>query len=636
MLQARLLVLTTLCLASLCAADPVLTVLDGDTGQPVKSCEPGQRVIGRLLMPPGQTVADFGDRDAIDITFAVTDANGRTYRRSSSFYKDNTYGRDDIDMSSGSMDFIILMDPRHDHTLDNPRQIQEVTSFTQALRGAQTPGSYQAHISTDLADGPEASFTIELSDEEAVATLQEVIDAYETLIPVTTNPDKQRVRFFDGATGEPLETYHPGDHVIARLYTAKGTTLSDLCSQGGGFNVSLKMLAASGTRWARDIRFGPDTPGFDGEATTLDVDLLVDPATFTAQNADQVERLQTLAETLQVVDGPGWYTAVVDVDRGSMFEAHLKCDLSSAEAVERMQAITAAYDQLSVDEAPQPAATKERADGPEPAFLACYDPFTKEDVAAYSPGMTVKMEVAPPGADDQTFAGAYAPGASADAVKLAVRIDAMRDDTRIATWTTHVPGIGGITNCVLHLWVDPSDHETEVWPETEEFRTYIFGMMADPAAYRLEISAQIHAGTVTDIGATQLTWDVSQHGSAWRQTLLALHRQDAAGTRMQQAGMTDPALHAELLALSKERLAGVQVLKLVITSSEWAIERNAKDEITHRTIDVQLACKNSEGACWIEDAAFMQQYTGGESWGKTRTHGGGSNMRPILESNIGQ
>ncbi|MFW5845160.1 MAG: hypothetical protein ACOCXJ_02940, partial [Planctomycetota bacterium] len=85
-----------------------MTIIDAATGEPAEVYKPGVRLMGRLQMPPGQTLRDLGERDSFELTLAVSNADGRSYRRSISFHKRSDEPRDEVPMDGDLLEVPVL------------------------------------------------------------------------------------------------------------------------------------------------------------------------------------------------------------------------------------------------------------------------------------------------------------------------------------------------------------------------------------------------------------------------------------------------------------------------------------------------------------------------------------------------
>ncbi len=613
------------------AAEPALSIFNETTGETITSFRPGQRVFVRFQTPAGKALKDLGTRKHFEITFAVTGPDKRTYKRSVSFYKQSKDERDDADMSKSTLEFPILIDPRTNRELASPFQIQDATSFTGAFRGVNSPGTYQAKLTSTIdkhGDGPSTEFTIEIADAAAVNELKEIIKSYEQLIPVHTDLSKQRVVFLDGATMKEIKVYKPGMHIIGRLYTEKGKTLGDLCAQTGGFKYRLKLLSPDMTRRERHITFGPDTPGFDATATQFDVDLLVDPAAFTPGSKTQRKQLLKFGETLKVLASPGMYNAVINVNRGAMFEAYLFIDLTSPETMTRMKQLAAGYRNLStpvsrstakpVEKAPQPSAT-----------VALFNPATKKDITAYTPGISVKMDVATE--SKQAFKTLLPKGNPKD-LELIVTLKAFDGDKKIANGTTSIPDLAEINSAALNIWKDPRNKKMKDWPETKVFRQYVFEQLKEAKAYKLVFESYFKASSERlDLPNVSITWDVSgENFASWQQILSG--KASAADAKMRKALMSDPKLEAEMKAVLKKE--GLEPLKLIIINNKWFQQRHkTSGKILYRVIYAEFVSKENDGSYLIRDVCFKQDHIDGK-WGKTQRFSWGTRKEYTTEDAI--
>ncbi len=608
-----------------------LTVFDANTGKEITVYKPGDRVFARLELPDGQTLGELGKRKHFELKLTVKGEGTREYSRSISFYKEKGE-RDLVDMSSSTVEFPLIVDPRKNRTLGSPSQIQNATTLLSALNVIEKPGTYDAVLSMDIDtidDGPTTEFKVEFADDDALKERDEIIKLYEILLPVHPTPDRQHITFLDGSTMEEVDVYKPGMHLIARLNAKDGTTIGELCEQTGGFDFSLKLLAPDLTRWAREITFGPDTPGFDASATTMDVDILVNPETFQPKDKDHRKRTLKYGETLQVLDAPGMYDAVVEVNRGAMYEAHIYMDLTTPEAMTKMKEIATSYSSIAEVSEPEPEPEPEKASLASQTSIALWNPATKEDVTTYVPGMSLKMEIKPP--DGKPFKE-LVPEANPESLELIVTLKAFDGDNEVAKWSTTVPGLAEVDSTNLNIWRDPGYTEMEDWPETVEFKQYVFGQLQEPKAYELVFESVFKAGyDQAELPPASIIWDVSGANFAnWELILSGKSPAEAAQNDFSEAGMVDPEVEAGIKKAIQSQ--GIEPLKIVITRKKWIVERE-DGIVQNRTIWAEFAKKTDDGSYVINEICCKQEFIGNE-WDELRYFSWGTRNDYITEDKL--
>lgn len=106
-----------------------------------------------------------------------------------------------------------------------------------------------------------------------------------------------------------------------------------------------------------------------------------------------------------------------------------------------------------------------------------------------------------------------------------------------------------------------------------------------------------------------------------------LHNQLMDSRQLPKAGMNNPGMERELLAIM-QKLPGwsEHFNKAIITSSGWTITKNELTGlILYRYISVTGTCTNADGTCFTQEFTFRQDYSGGgnyESKLKYNSYGG--------------
>ncbi len=126
---------------------------------------------------------------------------------------------------------------------------------------------------------------------------------------------------------------------------------------------------------------------------------------------------------------------------------------------------------------------------------------------------------------------------------------------------------------------------------------------------------------------SKFSLDLGGGSAAIKALATKLHNELMASRQLPKAGMSNPALEKQMLAVM-EKLPGwnEKFNKAIITSSSWSIKKNElTGVILYRYIGVVGTCKNAEGTCFTQEFTFRQDYTGGgnyESTPKYNSYGG--------------
>lgn len=94
-----------------------------------------------------------------------------------------------------------------------------------------------------------------------------------------------------------------------------------------------------------------------------------------------------------------------------------------------------------------------------------------------------------------------------------------------------------------------------------------------------------------------------------------LHNQMMATRTLPKAGMSNPALEAQMLAAANNLGWNDKFSKAIITSSSWAISKNElTGAILYRYVGAVCTVKGADGKCYYQEFTFRQDYTGGGNY----------------------
>jgi hypothetical protein len=158
--------------------------------------------------------------------------------------------------------------------------------------------------------------------------------------------------------------------------------------------------------------------------------------------------------------------------------------------------------------------------------------------------------------------------------------------------------------------------------------SYLMDELARSGYISHEITCELIFPTskIRDI-ESKFSLDLGGGSEAIKTLATKLHNELMASRQLPKAGMSNPALEKQMLAVM-EKLPGwnEKFNKAIITSSAWSIKKNElTGVILYRYISVTGTCKNADGTCFTQEFTFRQDYTGGgnyESTAKYNSYGG--------------
>lgn len=158
--------------------------------------------------------------------------------------------------------------------------------------------------------------------------------------------------------------------------------------------------------------------------------------------------------------------------------------------------------------------------------------------------------------------------------------------------------------------------------------SYLMDELARSGDVSHEITCELIFPTskISDV-KNKFTLDLAGGSAAIKTLATKLHNELMASRGLPKAGMSNPALEKQLVAIMGN-LPGwnEKFNKAIITSSSWSIKKNElTGVILYRYIAVVGTCKNADGTCFTQEFTFRQDYTGGgnyESTPKYNSYGG--------------
>ncbi len=148
-------------------------------------------------------------------------------------------------------------------------------------------------------------------------------------------------------------------------------------------------------------------------------------------------------------------------------------------------------------------------------------------------------------------------------------------------------------------------------------------LLADSPPGRHEIEVHLMAGErLAAKGSFVL--DTTSGASSLADRSTALHRERISKVRLPQPKMSNPGLQSAMASALKANGWHQQVLRVVITSAQWTIHRNAFGVIMFRSVNTTVALKEQDGRCRLFEISFKQPYRGG-GYGAAEQHGVGDN-----------
>lgn len=162
--------------------------------------------------------------------------------------------------------------------------------------------------------------------------------------------------------------------------------------------------------------------------------------------------------------------------------------------------------------------------------------------------------------------------------------------------------------------------------------SYLMDELARSGDVSHEITCELIFPTskISDV-ENKFTLDLAGGSVAIKTLATKLHNELMASRGLPKAGMSNPALEKQLVAIMGN-LPGwnEKFNKAIITSSSWSIKKNElTGVILYRYIAVVGTCKNADGTCFTQEFTFRQDYTGGGNYESTPKYNSYGSKREI-------
>jgi hypothetical protein len=162
--------------------------------------------------------------------------------------------------------------------------------------------------------------------------------------------------------------------------------------------------------------------------------------------------------------------------------------------------------------------------------------------------------------------------------------------------------------------------------------SYLMDELARSGDIRHEITCELIFPTskIRDV-ENKFSLDLGGGSAAIKNLATKLHNELMASRQLPKAGMSNPALENQMLAVM-QKLPGwnEKFNKAIITSSVWTIKKNElTGVILYRYISVVGTCKNADGTCFTQEFTFRQDYTGGGNYEGTAKYNSYGSKREI-------
>lgn len=120
-----------------------------------------------------------------------------------------------------------------------------------------------------------------------------------------------------------------------------------------------------------------------------------------------------------------------------------------------------------------------------------------------------------------------------------------------------------------------------------------------------------------------LTYDISDGAVALKALSKKLRADHLASVQLPKAGMSNPALEQQMLAVANGLGWKDKYTRTIITSSSWHISKNElTGAIIYRGLSAVCITRDDEGHCYYQEFSFTQDYTGGGNYSSKLKFGG--------------
>lgn len=119
------------------------------------------------------------------------------------------------------------------------------------------------------------------------------------------------------------------------------------------------------------------------------------------------------------------------------------------------------------------------------------------------------------------------------------------------------------------------------------------------------------------------SYDISDGAAALKSLTKKLRADHLASVQLPKAGMSNPSLEQQMLAVANGLGWKEKYTRTIIKSSEWYISKNQlTGAIIYRGLAAVCITKDEEGRCYYQEFTFTQDYTGGGSYSSKLKFGG--------------
>lgn len=122
---------------------------------------------------------------------------------------------------------------------------------------------------------------------------------------------------------------------------------------------------------------------------------------------------------------------------------------------------------------------------------------------------------------------------------------------------------------------------------------------------------------------TNFSYDISDGAAALKSLAKKLRADHLASVQLPKAGMSNPALEQQMLAVANGLGWKEKYSRAIIRSSEWHISKNElTGAIIYRGLAAVCITKDEEGHCYYQEFTFTQDYTGSGNYSSKLKFGG--------------
>lgn len=112
--------------------------------------------------------------------------------------------------------------------------------------------------------------------------------------------------------------------------------------------------------------------------------------------------------------------------------------------------------------------------------------------------------------------------------------------------------------------------------------------------------------------AADLSYDISDGAATLKNIAKKLRFAHLASVKLPKAGISNPSLEQQMLAVANNLGWKEKYTRTIITSSDWYVTKNQlTGAILHRGLSAVCITKDDEGRCYYQEFSFTQDYAGG-------------------------